>query len=102
LKSLTYVSTALTGVFLAVLCAAAQNNPGNILAAELQMPKPGMTQHYEQGRKQKAEWHKQQNGPDSLYVSQIVSGQETGTYLVTPWGTAFGRHGSPADPRRGG
>jgi hypothetical protein len=98
MKSLTFVSMTLTGVFLAALCAAAQNNPGNILAAELQTPKAGMTQQYEQGRKLKAEWHKQQNDPHPLYVSQIVSGEETGTYLVTRGGQHWADMDHPPIP----
>jgi hypothetical protein len=41
-----------------------------------------MTQQYEQGRKQKADWHKQQKDPSPLYVFETLTGQNTGTYLV--------------------
>ena len=83
MKSLKYAPVILAAVFLAALSTAAQSNPGNIVEAEFQTPKAGMTQQYEQGRKQKADWHKQQKDSTPLLVSEIVSGDDTGTYLVT-------------------
>jgi len=67
---------------LATCSASAQTNPGNIASIETQTPKTGMTQQYEQGRKQKADWHKQQKDPLALYVWETISGDNTGTYLV--------------------
>jgi hypothetical protein len=83
MKLLRYAPVSLGAVLLAAVSTAAQNNPGNILAAEFQTPKSGMTQQYEQGRKQKADWHKQQKDPLALLVFQIISGEDTGTYLVS-------------------
>jgi hypothetical protein len=60
----------------------AQDKPGNVSALEFQTPKNGMVKQYEDGRKQKAEWHKQQKDSQPLYVWQIVSGEHTGTYIV--------------------
>jgi hypothetical protein len=46
-------------------CAlAAQEKSGTIAGLEFQRPKSGMTKQYEEGRKLKAQWHKQQK--DSL------------------------------------
>jgi len=67
---------------LATFSASAQTNTGNIAALESQTPKAGMSQQYEQGRKQKADWHKQQKDPQPLYVFETISGDNTGTYLV--------------------
>ncbi len=67
---------------LATFSASAQTNPGNIAAIESQTPKAGMAQQYEQGRKQKADWHKQQKDNQPLYVFETISGDNTGTYLV--------------------
>jgi hypothetical protein len=67
---------------LATCSAFAQSNPGNIASIETQTPKNGMTQQYEQGRKQKADWHKQQKDPLPLYVFEVLSGDDTGSYLV--------------------
>ena len=79
---LKYASVSLAMVFLAAFCAAAQGTPGNLLTAEFQTPKSGMTQQYEQGRKQKADWHKQQNDPGRLIIFEVMSGERTGTYIV--------------------
>ncbi|HME32486.1 MAG TPA: hypothetical protein VKG65_07030, partial [Terriglobales bacterium] len=43
-------------------------------ALEFQKPKSGMTTQYEAGRKQKAEWHKQQKDPQPLFVWETLSG----------------------------
>jgi hypothetical protein len=82
MRMLKYASVSLAMVFLAAFCAAAQGTPGNLLTAEFQTPKSGMTQQYEQGRKQKADWHKQQKDPGALMVFETVSGERTGTYIV--------------------
>lgn len=83
MKSLRLALVPLAAVLLAALSATAQqNNPGNILATEFQTPKAGMTQQYEQGRKQKADWHKQQKDPMALLVFEIISGENTGTYMI--------------------
>ncbi len=86
-------------VFLATaFSTTAQSNPGNIVGVEFQTPKPGMTQQYEQGRKQKADWHKQQKDPKALLVSEIVSGEGTGTYLVTRGGLHWADMDHPSVP----
>ena len=45
----------------ATLAVVAQPGPSIIAALEFQKPKNGMVKQYEDGRKQKAAWHKQQN-----------------------------------------
>jgi len=71
------------GVLLCVACSLwAQEKPGNIAALEFQKPKNGAVPQYEAGRKQKAAWHKQQNDPQPLLVWEIMSGDNTGTYVV--------------------
>jgi hypothetical protein len=67
---------------LTAVSGLAQEKPGNIAALEFQTPKNGMVKQYEEGRKQKAEWHKQQKDTQPLYVWEIVSGEHTGTYVV--------------------
>jgi quinol monooxygenase YgiN len=83
---------------LAALSAAAQAPSGNIAAVESQVPKAGMTQQYEQGRKQKADWHKQQKDPQPLYVFETMSGEDTGTYLVGRFGQHWADFDKPAIP----
>lgn len=91
-------SVALATVFLAVFAAAAQSNPGNIASLETQTPKSGMTQQYEQGRKQKADWHKQQKDPLPLWVFEILSGDDTGSYLVGRVGQRWADYDKPPIP----
>jgi hypothetical protein len=83
---------------LATLSASAQSSPGNIAALELQTPKPGMSLQYEQGRKQKADWHKQQEDSQPLYVFETISGDSTGTYLVDRPGQHWTDFDKPAIP----
>jgi len=95
---LRYVWAVVALVFLVTLGATAQDHPNNILAAEFQTPKPGMAQQYEQGRQQKADWHKQQKDSSPLYISEIVSGEATGTYLVTRGGESWADMDHPSIP----
>ncbi len=67
---------------LAAVSTLAQDKPGNIAALEFQTPKNSMVKQYEDGRKQKAEWHKQQKDTQPLYVWEVVSGEHTGSYVV--------------------
>ncbi len=76
------LSSALAFAVLSVSSLFAQSNPGTILQLEFQTPKNGMIQQYEDGRKQKAAWHKQQNDKTPLLVWEIISGDETNTYIV--------------------
>ncbi len=75
LSALAFAVVSLPSVF-------AQSNPGTILQLEFQTPKNGMIQQYQDGRKQKAAWHKQQNDKTPLLVWEIISGDDTNTYIV--------------------
>jgi hypothetical protein len=74
------VVCALAGV--TALALVAQQKPANIMQIEFQTPKFGMTKQYEQGRKAKAAWHKQMKDPRPLFVWQIMTGEQTGTFAV--------------------
>ena len=76
------LSTALGVLLLVASAAFAQGGPGNIAALEFQTPKNGMVKQYEEGRKQKVAWHKQQNDNQGLYVFETLTGENTGTYVV--------------------
>ena len=80
-------------VLLGAVSVQGQAQPGNIAALEFQTPKNGMAKQYEDGRKQKAAWHKQQSDKTPLYVWEIRSGDNTGTYVVGQ----LGRHWSDFD-----
>ncbi len=75
--------TAGLGVcLLAAVSVVAQDKPAELASLEFQTPKNGMVKQYEDGRKQKVEWHKQQKDTQPLYVFETLTGERTGTYLV--------------------
>ncbi|MGB0034151.1 MAG: hypothetical protein WBP79_01600 [Candidatus Acidiferrales bacterium] len=78
---------------LAAFSVSAQSQPGNIAALEFQTPKNGMTKQYEEGRKQKVEWHKQQKDSQPLMVYETISGDSAGSYVIA----RFGQHWSDFD-----
>ena len=87
------------GIVLWVACSlGAQEKPGTIAALEFQKPKNGMVPQYEAGRKQKAAWHKQQNDPQPLLVWEILSGDNTGTYVVGRVGQHWADFDKPPIP----
>jgi hypothetical protein len=92
--------SALGITLLAAVSGLAQEKPGNIAALEFQTPKNGMVKQYEDGRKQKAEWHKQQKDPLPLYVWEIVSGDHTGTYIVGRLGQHWADFDKPVVPEQ--
>jgi len=75
-----------------------QEKPGTVAALEFQRPKNGMVPQYEAGRKQKAAWHKQQNDPQPLFVWEILSGENTGTYVVGRLAQHWADFDKPAIP----
>ncbi len=93
-----HVVSALGIVLFAACSVVAQEKPGNIAALEFQKPKNGMVPQYEAGRKQKAAWHKQQNDPLPLFVWEILSGDDTGTYVVGRLGQHWADFDKPAIP----
>jgi hypothetical protein len=86
---------------IALLCvgpAASQEKPGTVAALEFQKPKNGMVEQYQNGRKQKAAWHKQQNDPEPLFVWETLTGENTGTYIVGRMGQHWADFDKPAIP----
>ena len=83
-----------------VLCLSgvlmAQQNFGTIAALEFQKLKSGMVQQYEAARKTKAAWHKQQNDPLPLFVWEVLSGENTGSYIVGRVGQHWADMDKPA------
>ena len=92
MKLLKLAVTLCVGGFLAA-GALAQDKPGTIAGLEFQTPKNGMVKQYEEGRKAKVAWHKQQKDKDALYVSEVLTGEHTGTYIVG----RFGMHWADMD-----
>jgi len=81
------------GVLLAASAVAAQSQPGTVAALEFQTPKNGMVKQYEEGRKQKAAWHKEKKDPLALLVFENLTGEGTGSYVVG----RFGQHWADFD-----
>ena len=61
-------------------------------------PKNGMLKQYEDGRRQKVDWHKQQKDSQPLMVWQTVSGDNTGTYIVGRLGQHWSDMDKPSVP----
>ncbi|MBZ5571558.1 MAG: hypothetical protein LAO09_06750 [Acidobacteriia bacterium] len=93
-----HVVSALGIILFAACSVVAQEKPGTIAALEFQKPKNGTVAQYEAGRKQKAAWHKQQNDPLPLFVWEILSGDDTGTYVVGRLGQHWADFDKPPIP----
>jgi hypothetical protein len=83
---LSKLAAAVCAAGLLAASALAQDKPGNIAIIEFQTPKNGMVKQYEEGRKAKVAWHKQQNGKEPLFISEILTGEHTGSYVVGEFG----------------
>jgi hypothetical protein len=78
--------------------AFAQENAGTIAGLEFQTPKNGMVKQYEEGRKAKVDWHKQQKDKDALFVSEVLTGEHTGEYIVGRFGMHWADMDKPSVP----
>jgi hypothetical protein len=78
--------------------ATAQEKTGNIAALEVQTPKNGMVKQYEDGRKAKVEWHKQQKDTQPLFVFEVLTGEGTGQYIVGQFGLHWADLDKPSVP----
>lgn len=87
-------------MLLAAIPGFAQEKPGTIASLEYQTPKNGMVKQYEDGRKQKAEWHKQQKDTQPLMVWETISGDHTGTYIVGRLGQHWSDFDKPPIPEQ--
>jgi hypothetical protein len=69
-------------ILAATYAFAQQPDQPNLAWIEYQRPKPGMSKQFEEGRKQKASWHRERGDTVPLYVWETLMGEGTGTYLV--------------------
>jgi hypothetical protein len=95
---LRHFVSAFAVMLFAACSMLAQEKPGTVAALELQKPKNGMVPQYEAGRKQKAAWHKQQNDPQPLFVWEVLTGEDTGNYVVGRLGQHWADFDKPAIP----
>lgn len=80
------IYAAVLGVLMLALPAATQEQESNIAFVAWVKVKPGMEKQFEAGRKQHAQWHRQQNDSTSWAVWQIISGKDTGMYGIGTFG----------------
>ena len=76
-------------LLLAVFCLTATlalaqgaGSPSSVCEIHTNKVKPGMTQQYEQARKKHMAWHKSQNDTWTWAVWQVLTGDQTGNYIV--------------------
>jgi len=62
--------------------AVAQMQGGPVTRVYVNRVKSGMEQQYEAGRKKHMAWHRSQNDTWSWYVYQVLTGENTGSYVV--------------------
>lgn len=86
------------GIIVFAACSMLAQEKSSIAAIEVQRPKNNMVPQYEAGRKQKAAWHKQQNDPQPLFVWTILTGENTGDYVVGRLGQHWADMDKPAIP----
>ena len=61
---------------------ASMSSPANVALIYSNKPKAGAVRQYEQGRKKHMAWHRSQNDPWTWYVYEIMTGDNTGGYVV--------------------
>jgi hypothetical protein len=92
--------SALGITLLAAVFGFGQEKPGTIASLGFQTIKSGMVKQYEDGRKQKAAWHKQQKDTQPLMVWETVAGDDTGTYIVGRLGQHWADFDKPSVPEQ--
>jgi hypothetical protein len=81
MRPVTLLFSAL--VVLAPAFASAQTpGPDSVTEVLRQKARPGTVQEYEASRKKHMEWHKAQNDPWVWEVFEVMTGPDTGSYLI--------------------
>jgi len=85
------VKSAVLGVLFALAPAfpVFAQQSGNVTIINSQIPKPGEAKQYEAARTKHWGWHKGQKDAWTYYVWQVVSGDNTGAYVVGTLGHAW-------------
>lgn len=76
-------------LFAAALYAApviAQQTPVNVGRVYVNVPKPGMANQFEEGRKRHMDWHRKQNDSWTWEMWQVATGDATGAYISITFG----------------
>jgi hypothetical protein len=83
------VTLTVAGVLASSVAIAQQSSTapqGNLVEIHINKVKPGMTRQYEEGRKKHMMWHHKQNDAWSWHTWEIVTGENTGSYVVGTFG----------------
>ena len=85
------VKLAVLGLLFALAPAfpALAQQASNVTVINANYPKPGAAKQYEAARKKHMGWHKAQKDAWSWYVWEVVSGENTGAYVVGSFGHAW-------------
>ena len=75
------LALAVTLLFLAI-SVVAQSSPQMVSEVNLAMPKPGMTNQWEAGRKEHSAFHAAQKDTWNIFVWEITTGERTGGYVM--------------------
>jgi hypothetical protein len=62
---------------------------GNVVQINVQVPKPGMADKYEAARKKHNGWHKAQKDTWTWNTWEVISGEESGTFITGTFGHAW-------------
>ena len=74
---------------------ASSASKANLCEIHINKVKPGMTRQYEEGRKKHMMWHRKQNDTWSWFTWEILTGENTGSYVIG----SFGHQWSDLDGR---
>ncbi len=71
------------------MAPAAANSQSNVALIYTNRAKPGMIKQYEQGRKKHMAWHRSQKDPWTWVVWEIMTGDNTGSYIIGTFNHAW-------------
>src|ERR1700683_1408567 len=97
-KVCTWMCVTILAAVSAVSTFGQDDKAGHIASLEFQKIKPGMSAQYEAGRKQKLAWHKSQNDSQPLFVWEVMTGEQTGSYIVGRLGQHWADMDKPSVP----
>ncbi|MGH9431084.1 MAG: hypothetical protein ACRD3T_06030 [Terriglobia bacterium] len=86
MKRLLGFVAAVCLILFPVSAVRAQEHPKTVAVIVNATPKPGMQQQWEAALKKVVQWRRQHNDPWTRYVWEVMSGDETGTYVVGSFG----------------
>ncbi|HTL54566.1 MAG TPA: hypothetical protein VL361_02760 [Candidatus Limnocylindrales bacterium] len=86
LQSITLIVAGVLAGHNVVAQQSSAASQASLVEIHINKVKPGMTRQYEEGRKKHMMWHRQHNDAWSWYTWEIVTGENTGSYVVGTFG----------------